>query len=299
MGGIGSFVGAPLTRHFKDDADTEIIFICRGTTKEVIQQNGLTFTSGDNTYTSFPDLTSDQPDDIGILDILIIATKSYDLKNALRQFEECINEQTILLPLQNVVNAKELIQESLDKKAIVLEGCIYVASNIEKAGHVKHLGGPGKIFFGNKEGQNFQWVEDLCKKAGIDANYSRDIKLILWKKYLFVSPLAAITAACDITFGELRDDKKLMQRFERMMNEVKNVAALFNVKLSQKHIQDSLNMIKNFPYRAKSSLQLDVENQAQQTEKSYLVDYIIHNGSQNDVDVSVYQTMNTKLQQRM
>src|SRR5690606_32572834 len=84
MGGIGGFVGAKLARAYSKDRDTQIIFICRGKTKEKILHEGLKFISPKETVTVHPDLTSDDPLEIGLLDLLIVATKSYALADAVR-----------------------------------------------------------------------------------------------------------------------------------------------------------------------------------------------------------------------
>lgn len=296
MGGVGSFIGAKLTKNFENDDDTKIVFICRGETKDSILRNGLTLFTGNNTINSRPGLVSDNPKEIGVLDILLIATKAFSLASAVKQYQECFHKDTVIISLQNGVNAKEIIKENTHGTVPnILEGCIYIASNIEKPGLVNHVGGPGKVFFGNDDKSDFQWVEHLLKKGGIEASYTKNIKDILWKKYLFVSPVAAMTTALNITFGELAEHPGLMNHLEKMMQEVQNVAHEFNVTLTDKDIEDAMKMLSNFPYRAKSSLQLDFENKNDRNEKCYLVDYIIDNGNKFGVPVEAYKKMNERI----
>lgn len=180
MGGVGSFIGAKLTKNFENDENTKIIFICRGETKINILKNGLSLSSGNVLSNARPDLVSDDPIEIGTLDILIIATKSFSLAKAVKEYQNCIHKDTVIIPLQNGVNAKEIIKEiTIATKPNILEGCIYVASNIEEPGFVNHVGGPGKVFFGNEDKLNFQWVEALLKQGGIPATYTKNIKHIL------------------------------------------------------------------------------------------------------------------------
>ena len=86
-----------------------------------------------------------------------------------------------------------------------------------------------------------------------------------------------------------------MRHLENMMQEVQNVAHAFNVTLTGKDIEDALGMLSNFPYQAKSSLQLDFENKTDRNEKCYLVDYIIDNGNKFGVPVDAYKKMNEKI----
>lgn len=293
MGGVGSFVGAKLTKNYENDEETQIIFICRNKTKEAIANNGFTLIAADKTIRARPYLVSDKPDEIGLLDILIIATKSYALGPAISEYQDCLKEDTIIIPLQNGVNAKNIIENHIDHDSSkILEGCIYIVSNIEEPGVVKHMGGPGKIFFGNNDSQDFGWVGEILVKGGLDITYTKDIREILWKKYLFVSPLSTMSTALNITLGELAEDSKYMAKLEKMMVEVQELANKHNVILTAEDIEASLAMLSKFPYKSKTSLQLDFENRNPHTEKNILVDFVIKNGEKFGVDTEHYREMN-------
>lgn len=296
MGGIGSYIGAKLAMNYKKEKRTDIIFICRGKTKENILNRGLLLTSKNETNKIQPDLISNNPEEIGKLDILLVATKSFSLVNAIKQYHNCLNPETIIILLLNGVNAKNEISENIKHESSkILEGSIYVASNIEKPGTVIHVGGPGKIYFGNNDKTDYKWVENILNKGGLDASYTKDIRRLLWKKYLFVSPLAAMTSALGITFGELADNLQHRKLLENMMKEVQALAKKFNVILTDQDVLDSLAILSNFPYESKSSLQLDIENCNDKTEKQNLVDFVIENGDKFEVNVDNYKEMNKKI----
>ena len=296
MGGIGSFIGAKLTKNYENDPETDIIFICRNATKKAINQNGLTLITADETLKAKPFLTSDVPEEIGTLDMLILATKSFSLAQAIKTYQDCIKEDTVIIPLQNGVDAKDIIVKNLNHyNSNILEGCIYVASNIEKPGVVKHLGGPGKIVFGNTDEVDFKWVETILTTGGLQATYTKDIKTFLWKKYMFVSPVATMTSALNIPFGALVENAEYMRILENMMKEVKALANAFNVTITDQDIEAALGMLSNFPYQSKSSLQLDFENNSPQTEKYNLVDYVIEQGETFEITVDTYKDMNKKI----
>ncbi|MHA7109980.1 ketopantoate reductase family protein [Sunxiuqinia elliptica] len=297
IGGIGGFIGGKLAKHFGNDSETEIIFICRGKTKDKIAENGLVLNSNGERSQVHPDLLSENPAEIGQLDVLIVATKAYSLGQVIKQYQACLTDETVVIPLQNGVNAKEIVLQSLDGvKPTILEGCIYIASNIGEPGVVNHVGGPGKIFFGNTNSDNFSWLEKLMKEGGLDANYTKAITKFLWKKFLFVSPVAAMTTALNLTFGAVAENAELMSQLEDMMKEVQQLALQLRVDLSDQDVADSLNMIQNFPYQAKSSLQLDFENESTKNEKYYLVDYVIEEAKKCGVLVPDYELMNGKIQ---
>ncbi len=297
IGGIGGFIGGKLAKHFSNDSETQIIFICRGKTKDEIAENGLVLSSNGERTQVHPDLLSENPAEIGQLDVLIVATKAYSLGQVIKQYQACLTDRTVVVPLQNGVNAKEIVLQSLNGvKPTILEGCIYIASNIGEPGVVNHVGGPGKIFFGNTNSDDFSWLEKLMKEGGLDANYTKAITKLLWKKFLFVSPVAAMTTALNLTFGAVAEDAELMRQLEDMMKEVQQLALQVKVDIGDQDVSDSLNMIRNFPFQAKSSLQLDFENEGTKNEKYYLVDYVIEEAKKCGVLVPNYELMNGKIQ---
>jgi 2-dehydropantoate 2-reductase len=291
IGGIGGFVGAPLAKKYKDST-TQIIFICRGATKNAIQKDGLIFESKGIKETIFPDLVSDNPTEIGILDVLIVTSKSYSVSEILNTYKDCISAETVIITLQNVVNAREIVRETLPELGQIMEGCIYVASNVKKPGHVQHVGGPGKIFVGGEK-EN-KWLIDLLTAGGLDITYVSDINQILWKKYLFVAPVAAITSAYKVTFGQLLEDKDLMHILENMMIEIQSLASKNNINLTKEDIETSKDLLTKFPFESKSSLQLDFENN-NQTEKTFLVDYVIENCTKNEIQTPFYKSVNDRI----
>ncbi|MDN3673118.1 2-dehydropantoate 2-reductase [Flavobacterium branchiarum] len=291
IGGIGGFVGAPLAKKYKSSA-TKIIFICRGETKKSIQNEGLFFESKGTTETVFPDLVSDNPAEIGILDVLLITSKSYSVSEIINTYKDCISADTIIITLQNVVNAKEIIREALPELGQIMEGCIYVASNVKKPGTVQHVGGPGKIFVGGEKVN--KWVIILLTEGGLDITYVPNINQILWKKYLFVAPVAGITSAYKVTFGQLLEDANLMHILENMMKEIQSLASKSNIILTDEDIETAKDLLTKFPFESKSSLQLDFENN-NQTEKQFLVDYVIENSHKNGLKTPFYDSINDKI----
>ncbi|MFB3389674.1 ketopantoate reductase family protein [Flavobacterium sp. LAR06] len=290
IGGIGGFVGAPLAKKYKDGT-TKIIFICRGETKNTIQKEGLLYESKGKTESVFPYLVSDNPAAIGILNVLILTSKSYSIKEVLSTYKDCINAETIIITLQNVVNAEEIIRETLAEVGQIMEGCIYVASNVKKPGHVQHVGGPGKIFVGGKENKDLM---DLLVAGGLDITYLENINQILWRKYLFVAPVAAITSAYKVSFGQLLEDQNLMLILENMMIEIQSLALKNNIILTNEDIETAKDLLTKFPFESKSSLQLDFENN-NQTEKLFLVDYVIENANKYGLETPFYNDVNDKI----
>ncbi len=149
LGGVGGYFGGLLSKAYFESDTIEIVFIARGETKKAIAQNGLKIKTDTDEMIVFPSLVSDNPDEIGNLDYLICATKTYDIENSFESIKECISATTTILPLYNGVDAAQRIQ-TLFPKNTVLQGCVYIVSMIESPGIIKKVGSYEKLFFGSQ-----------------------------------------------------------------------------------------------------------------------------------------------------
>ncbi|MFT2009328.1 ketopantoate reductase family protein [Pontibacter sp. 13R65] len=294
IGGVGGFIGAPLAAFYAHRPEVEIVFICRGETLQSIQQQGLVFRSAGQEQTVKPALASDDPAAIGQLDALFICTKSYALAEVLHTYSDCIGPDTLLVPLQNMVHAAEVIRQVLPAKGRVLEGCIYVVSNMAAPGVVEHKGGPGKVYIGGEAPESAAWLVKAIRAAGVDLSFSHNIKEVLWQKYLFLSPVAAVTTAYQVTFGAIAADAALLEVLHFMMLEINALASATGVNLPEESVATAKALLTKFPAESKTSMQLDFE-QHLRNEKPFLVDYVLAKAKEAGIPAVAYEQVNEKI----
>jgi 2-dehydropantoate 2-reductase len=276
IGGIGGYIGGKLAHHYSNIDNLEIVFIARGEMAEAINKNGLKLLSKDISYKCVPTLTSDDPLEIGTIDVFIISTKNFSVTDLLKKYASCLTQNTIVITIQNTVNGKETITPYLPNGALLMEGSIYIASNIIKPGKIEHVSGPAKLFFGT-EGQFNSKGEEIAKifnNADIDATYTTNIKSVLWKKFMFVSPVAIVTALFKITFSEILESTKSEYLFINLTSELMQLASAKNIAFDDNTVLNNINLLSNFKGNVKSSFQLDLE-QNKPTEINSLVNYVI------------------------
>jgi ketopantoate reductase len=90
LGGVGGYFGGLLAKEYYKSNDIEVIFIARGETQKAIAQNGLKIVTDDSETIVHPKIVSNNPEEIGVLDFLICATKTYDIKESLLSLKQCI-----------------------------------------------------------------------------------------------------------------------------------------------------------------------------------------------------------------
>ena len=288
VGGAGGYFGGKLAKHYANKKDVEITFIARGKHLEEIQNNGLKVITEQGTFIDKPDKAIDNPASCGIFDLIIFCVKSYDLEDSAKLFKNCVNEQTVAITVLNGVNNAERLKRVLPD-AQILDGCVYISAFIKQAGIVCQAGGTCKFFFGSDtENKKYIKIEQVLKDAAITAEYRKDIKEIVWEKYLFVSPLASATSFYQKTFGEIMEDAESKNLLQGLLKETEYIAKFQKVDLSNDIFQKSLDKIALFPYDTKSSLQMDFEKK-KNTELDIFAGYIVDYAKKHRIDAPLHE----------
>jgi 2-dehydropantoate 2-reductase len=288
VGGVGGYFGGKLATHYANNKDVNIIFIARGKHLEEIQNNGLKVITEQGTFIAKPDKAIDNPASCGIFDLIIFCVKSYDLEDSAKLFKNYVNEQTFAITVLNGVNNAERLKRVLPDVQ-VLDGCVYISAFIKQAGIVCQAGGTCKFFFGSDtENKKHITIEQILKDAGITAEYRKDIKEIIWEKYLFVSPLASATSFYQKTFGQIMEDTQCKNLLQGLLKETEGIAKFQKVNLPNDIYQKSLDKIVLFPYDTKSSLQMDFEKK-KNTELDIFAGYIVKYAKEHGIDVPLHE----------
>ena len=276
IGGIGGYIGGKLAHFYAGDTAIEIIFIARGETYKAIHKNGLELISDGMVYTCTPDLVSNDPSEIGAIDVLIICTKAFAVEEVLMRYSSCLSRNTTIITTQNTVNGKEVITPHLPMGATLMEGSIYIASNVVQPGKVQHISGPAKFIFGS-DGQHSAAgvaIAVLLNNANIDTIYKPDIQSVLWKKFLFVSPVAIVTALHQITFSEITQSAAFRYLFVNLTTELVQLANAKKIETDENTLVNNINLLDSFKGSVKSSFQLDL-GRNKPSEIGSLVKYVI------------------------
>ena len=173
-GGMGGFFGGVLARSAED-----VTLIARGTHLEAIRANGLTVKSqllGDFTV---PVRATDDPREVGPVDLILFCVKTYDLEAAVEQARPLLGENTVLIPVQNGIEVPDQLARLLGEKH-VLGGLTYVGGSIEAPGVVAQRGKSGEIIFGELQGGKSPRTERVLstlRQAGLDATLEADIRI--------------------------------------------------------------------------------------------------------------------------
>ncbi len=299
IGGVGGYFGGLLAKHFYQSKEVEILFYARGKHLQEIQKNGLIVTKGDNEFIAIPTLATDNPNEIGIVDFILLCTKSYDIETVIEQLTVCQNKDTIILPLLNGVDSKDRIKNILPNN-LILDGCAYIVSRLTQAGKIENLANIETVYFGldHFESEKLNLLEALFKQAKINATLSKNISSIIWEKFIFISPTATATSYFDSSIGEILADPKKLEIILQLIEEVKQITTAKNISISDDITNLTLKKLKNLPFETTSSMHSDFKSKKPNTELKSLTEYIVTEGKKNEILTLTFERLLTELQKK-
>jgi 2-dehydropantoate 2-reductase len=299
IGGVGGYYGGKLALKYTGRSKHDVIFYARGAHLAAIRKDGLRLVTVDGEYTIRPTQATDNPIEMGPLDLAIFCTKSYGLEDAARAIAGNLSDDSVVLPLLNGVDITDRLRAVLPR-GLVLYGGVFISSAIQAPGWVKQVAGTGQLFFGpaNKaDVEKFRPVEALLQGAGIKAELSAEALLPLWTKYIFIGPMAGVTSLTGKPFGEVLGNAEDRAMIEGMMREVEAVARKKGVNFPADIVQSSLGKAASFAPATKTSMQLDYER-GNRTELDIFIAYMVKAGKELGIPVPLHKKVYAELLQR-
>jgi 2-dehydropantoate 2-reductase len=191
---------------------------------------------------------------------VLFCTKDYGLEAAARSLLPVIGPQTVVLPLLNGVDAAERLGALLGAEHMV-GGTVFVAASIREPGLIAHTN-LDRLIFGELDGG----VSPRCEAVlaafhdhGIPtAELSTDIRLELWKKYLFLNAMAGVGSVVRKPLGAWRGEPETRRLYEACMQETEAVARVLGIALPESIVTDTLTFTDGRPPEIIPSMAYDL-----------------------------------------
>jgi 2-dehydropantoate 2-reductase len=248
-GAIGGFIGARLAAA----GTAEVSAIARGATLQALRTHGWRLREVDNTLIQAPANASDDANDLGPMDLVVIAVKGPALPGVAANIAPLLGPGTIVLPAMNGVpwwfgqGVEELGEAPLDSvdpggcigaaipRRHVLGCVVHASAATLEPGLVRHKMGQGLIIGEPDGGESarVRQVADLLTGAGFDVTLSSVIRYDIWYKLwgnLTMNPVSALTGA---TIDRLLDDPLVRQFCSNAMLEAAAIGARIGCAVDQ------------------------------------------------------------------
>ena len=255
-GGVGGYFGGRLALSGQD-----VTFIARGAHLAAVTESGLRVDSIGGDFLVRPAKATDSPQSIGPVDLVILATKAWQLNSAIEQMRPLMGESTMILPLLNGMEHMDTLLASFDRKH-VLGGLCRISAFVAGPGHIRHVGVPPFIAFGELDNSKSVRINSLLDMFaaldGVTVDVPTDINVAMWEKFVFISGSSGVGAFTRQTIGQFRANPETRTMLFNAMNETAAVARARGAALSERFVSDTMIRIDTIQPHIIASMQKDI-----------------------------------------
>ena len=254
-GSLGGLFGAQLVR-----AGVDVTFIARGATLAVLRRDGLSVRSATLGDFTVPVNATDDPASVGAVDLVLLGVKLYDLEAATEQAKPLVGDSTVVLTLQNGIDAASRVNAVLGGDH-ALTGVGYVNAGLDAPGIVRHLAALNEIVLGEPAGgtsPRATAVAEVLSQGGIDAQTPDDVRIPMWDKFILLAGTAGVLAVTRLPLGPIRESSEMWQFFLGVIREAEAVARALGIGLPSDALDVLAERIQGLPYGARSSMLQDL-----------------------------------------
>ncbi len=254
-GAIGACFGAMLA-----EAGGEVSLIARGAHLDAIRANGLIIRHGDKTRTCRL-AASDNAAEIGPVETVLLCVKLWSLEEAGAASRPLIGPNTMVVPLQNGIDALDRLAPILGPQHLV-GGIAQISAVVESPGVVAHRSVFARIIVGERDGSRSERVRrfvDACTRGAIEARVSEAIEVELWQKFVFIVGVSGATAYFRSSIGAVRSDPDTGEFLARLVEEAAAVGRAEGIPLPSDQTKRTMAVIAGLPEGTHGSMRDDLE----------------------------------------
>jgi len=132
-GGVGGYFGGRLAQ-----AGEDVVFLARGTHLRAILEHGLQVESADGDFTVCPAQATDDPAQIGPVDLVLLTVKGWQVPQAIETMRPLVGSESFVVPLLNGVEAPEQLAATFGTRC-VLGGLCGLFGSVVGPGHIRNV----------------------------------------------------------------------------------------------------------------------------------------------------------------
>ncbi len=286
-GAIGCHYGSKLQQ-----AGFDVLLLARGKHLDALHATGLKHESAGITQTIAVNAI-DQIKALKHCQIIIISCKMTGLESMLTSLKAVVQTASLLVSLQNGVEAPDRIATAFPHNSIVA-GTAFIGARLEQPGHVIHSAAGGirlGLWQQGSVDHLLPWLIEAFQKAAVAARIDADPASMLWRKLLWncgFNALTAITRRYASAMAEHADTRLIV---EQAMQETVTLAQTRGIKIGQedidKHIEITLAMGP-----VKTSMWQDVEA-GHPTEIDFINGYIAKKSKEKELPATANRFLTT------
>lgn len=254
-GGVGGYFGGRLAA-----AGNDVTFIARGEHLRALRAHGLKLESPLGDLDVTPVQATDDPAQVGEVELVVLGVKAWQVTDAAQAMRPMVGSNTIVLPLQNGVEAYDQLAAVLGAQRVI-GGLCRIISYVVAPGHIRHAGFEPSIAlaeWNNEPSERTALLLNTFTQAGIQTAIPSDFQSALWQKFLFIAGYGGIGAVTRSPAGVIRKIPETRALIQAAMEEVRAVALARGCVLSEDAVAKAMAGVDSLPEDATSSMQRDI-----------------------------------------
>jgi 2-dehydropantoate 2-reductase len=231
-GAVGGFFGGLLAH-----AGEDVHFVARGAQLQALRDRGLTIDSRALGRIIVPISTFESAAAAGPADLVLVCVKTQQLPGILDDLAAAVGRDTVIVPLQNGVEADEQLSARVPNAA-VLPAVVYVGATVDEPGVVTHVAA-GTIGIGagrDRDSHVLTTVRDTLARTGQPVHISNDIQRERWHKLMWNAAFNSVSAVTGRVPADLLAEPEVRSLIVDIMGEVLAVGRACGVDLRPEDI---------------------------------------------------------------
>lgn len=254
-GGVGGYFGGKLA-----NAGIDVTFIARGATLDALRTRGLRVDSIGGDFVVDHVTATDDPSSVGVVDAILMTVKAWQIPDAASRLTPMIGSDTVVVPLENGVDAPEVLSRIVGRDH-VLGGLCAIVSFVVAPGHIRHAASEPIVMFGeldNRRSERVERLRDAFVRAGIKTDIPPDIQHSMWTKFLFIATMSGVGALTRVPIGVWRAMPEIRSIADQSLREVIALATARGIDLGKDALERTWERYDSLAPTSTSSLQRDV-----------------------------------------
>ena len=275
-GGVGGYFGAKLVL-----GGADVAFVARGSHLAAMRRDGLIVESAHDPIHLPKVNVTDDPATIGPVDMVMFCVKLWDTEHAAHQLLPIMGPETGIISFQNGVQKDDMLRPIFGDKAL-MGGVAYVGTTIGRPGVILQTGPLQRLVFGEYDGRRSERAETFlaaCKRGGINAELSDDVRRSLWEKFVVLVAMSGATASMRNTIGPIRSHPLTREFLLDLAREVVAVGRAHGVNLPADFVERRIAFFDGWPPEMTASMHHDL-NAGKPLELRWLSGGVVDLGAQ-------------------
>ncbi len=253
-GGVGGYFGGLLAR-----AGHDVAFVARGAHLEAIRSNGGLRVESQNDGDFFaPGRGVSDTAEAGVQDLVLFTVKMHHNAQAIASLPPMIGPDTVALTLQNGIDNGEQLAAVIGSGPVMI-GSAFMEGRISEPGTVTQ-GGPGIAGFGEMTVGITERGERLYREfqeAGWRVDLHENMTGMLWKKFAYIAGSAAVCAAANCVYEEMRNIPITRALIQQAIEEALAVGRASGAPLMDDSLDWAMDSLDRFPAQGRASMAKD------------------------------------------